>query len=487
MSSLRGRMTAGMIAVLLVAVLLVGAVSEIALRHFLISRLDEQLISAGGHYAASLEHPDRNKPHENAGDHDPDDVIPGASQGTLGLRLLDGRITEAAVVGEDGTTDPVTLDRASATAVRRIRPGSGAHTLDLHALGDYRTRAVLGRDGDVQLTGLPLHPVNETLLQLLIVEASLFAGLVLLGGAAAALFVRRSLRPLDRLAHTALEVSTLALTGGDEPLPTTATPTRPTREVDQVSHAFDQMLDRVRNAMSARDATEERLRQFVADASHELRTPLATIRASAEYGATPPEGPLPGQTAESLARITAAADRMGVLVADLLLLARLDAGRPLLHDVVDLTRVVLDAVADARAAAPDHHWELDLPEEAVTVDGDEERLHRALANLLANARAHTPPGTTVTTGVSLATDHVEAWVIDTGPGVPAQMRGELFERFTRGDTSRSRAHGSTGLGLAIAHGIVRAHNGTLGYQTAPTGGACFRLVLPTAPRRATHE
>ena len=483
LGSLRGRLTAGMVVLLLVAGLAVGVVSELFLRHFLLARVDEQLVSAGGRYAASLEHPDRYEtrgPRPGITDGDADDVIPGQSEGTLGIRLLGGRITQSAVVGHDGATHPVTLDPASAAEVRRIRPGTGAHSVDLDVLGDYRLRAVPGQGGDVQLTGLPLRPVNETLAELLVVEVALFAGLVVVGGAAAALVVRRSLRPLDQLATNALEVSTLALTGGAEPLPTTAAPRRSAREVDQVSEAFDRMLDRVRNAMSARAATEARLRRFVADASHELRTPLATIRASAEYGARTTDAPLPEPTADALARIHAASERMGVLVSDLLLLARLDAGRPLQHQEVDLTRLVLDTVSDARTAAPDHRWELDLPEEAVTVQGDEERLRQVLANLLTNARTHTPPGTTVTTSLCVGPEHVQACVADDGPGVLPELREELFERFTRGDTSRSRAHGSTGLGLAIAHRIARAHGGSLGYEAGPEGGACFRLLLPAS-------
>lgn len=485
--TLRGRLTAGMVVVLLVAGLAAGVASELFVRHFLLARVDEQLVSAGGRYAASLEHSDRHEGrdgHDAAGkdgpdnqDGDADDVIPGQSQGTIGIRMLGGRITQAAVVGEDGATHRVTLDAASAAEVRRVRPDTGAHSVDLDTLGDYRLRAVPGRDGDLQLTGLPLRPVNETLAELLVVEVALFAGLVVLGGAAAALVVRRTLRPLDQLATNALELSTLALTGGDEPLPTTAAPNRSAREVDQVSETFDRMLDRVRGAMSARDNTEARLRRFVADASHELRTPLATIRASAEYGARTSDAPLPEAAADALARIRAASDRMGMLVSDLLLLARLDAGRPLQHDEVDLTRLVLDSVAEARGGAPGHRWELDLPEEAVIVEGDEERLRQVLVNLLGNARTHTPAGTTVTTGISVAADQVEAWVCDDGPGVSPELRDELFERFTRGDSSRSRAHGSTGLGLAIAHGIARAHDASLTYEASASGGACFRITL----------
>lgn len=481
--SLWGHLTAGMVVVLVVAGLVVGAVSEVSVRHFLISRIDDQLVSAGGRYAASLEHDRQHEPAEDKGKHDPDDVIPGQTEGTLGIRLHADHIAQAIVVGHDGTTHPVALTVADAAAVHRITAGN-TQDVDLSSLGDYRVRAAHGHDGDTQITGLPLRPVNETLVQLLMVEAALFAALVVLGGAAAGLVVRRRLRPLDHLAHTALEVSTLALAGGDQRLPSTAAPKRSTREVDQVSASFDRMLDRVRTAMTARDATEARLRRFVADASHELRTPLATIRASAEYG-TDTDTPLPVQTTEALARIRTAADRMGLLVADLLLLARLDAGRPLARAEVDLTRLVLDTVIDASTGAPDHRWELDLPEEPVTVQGDEQRLHQVLTNLLANARAHTPAGTTVTTGITVHTDRVQTWVRDNGPGVPADLQAELFERFTRADSSRSRAHGSTGLGLAIAHGIACAHGGTLTYETSPTGGACFRFSLPNHPDQSS--
>ena len=247
--------------------------------------------------------------------------------------------------------------------------------------------------------------------------------------------------------------------------------------MDQVSVAFDHMLEHVRSALAARDATEARLRQFVADASHELRTPLATIRAHAEYAGIA-DGPPSAPVSEALGRIAVATDRMGTLVSDLLLLARLDAGRPLAREPVDLTRLVLDAVSDARAAGPGHRWRLNLPEDVVTVPGDAERLHQVLANLLTNARTHTPPGTTVTTTLTPGPAAVEVTVQDDGPGIPAELLEDLFDRFTRGDASRARAHGSTGLGLAIAHGIAVAHDGTLTVTSAPDRGVAFRLRLP---------
>ncbi|MDQ2852947.1 MAG: HAMP domain-containing histidine kinase [Actinomycetota bacterium] len=479
LASLRGRLTAGMIVVLIGAGLLVGAVSELSVRHFLIARLDQQLVSAGGRYAATLGPPDGDHSRNGArkSDVDTHGVIPGQSAGTLGIRLVGGKVAQAVVVGNDGDTDTLTLGAANTTAVKGVRPGAAPRGVDLPGVGDYRIRAVRGPDGDIQLTGLPLHPVNQTLLQLFLVEAVFFALLVLLGAVAAGQFVRATLGPLEQLSHTAIEVSTLALTGPTDSLPTTASPTHSSTEVDRVSQALDRMLDRMREAMASRDDTEAQLRRFIADASHELRTPLATIRAHAEYGATGPEA-IPVHTADALTGIQTATDRMGTLVADLLLLARLDAGRPLQHGPVDLTRLVLDTVSDARTASPEHRWELDLPEEAVTVDGEEERLRQVLTNLLANAAIHTPPGTTVISTITIAPEQVSVSVTDNGPGVAPKLRPVLFDRFARGDDSRSRAHGSTGLGLAIAQGIARAHHGDLTYQPTPTGGSQFRLTLP---------
>ena len=174
---------------------------------------------------------------------------------------------------------------------------------------------------------------------------------------------------------------------------------------------------------------------------------------------------------------------MTTLVEDLLLLARLDAGRPLAHDPVDLTMLVVDAVSDAHAAGPGHDWQLDLPEEPVTISGDEARLHQVLSNLLANARTHTPEGTTVTVGVSATDREALIRVTDAGPGIPADLQPHVFERFARGDSSRSRAAGSTGLGLSIVHAVVTAHDGTVGVESAP-GRTEFTVRLPLAPSPA---
>jgi two-component system OmpR family sensor kinase len=252
--------------------------------------------------------------------------------------------------------------------------------------------------------------------------------------------------------------------------------TDPRTEVGQVGSALNRMLDHVGNALEARHASEMQVRQFVADASHELRTPLAAIRGYAELSRRS-RAPISEEVAHVLGRVESEAKRMTVLVEDLLLLARLDAGRPLAHDPVDLTMLVVDAVSDAHAAGPRHYWQLDVPDEPVTVLGDQQRLHQVLANLLANARTHTPEGTTVTVRIDTAPHAAVLQVTDDGPGIPAELQPHIFERFARGDSSRSRAAGSTGLGLSIVYAVVTAHGGTVSVQSAP-GRTVFTVVLP---------
>ncbi|MFD0823547.1 sensor histidine kinase, partial [Micromonospora zhanjiangensis] len=210
--------------------------------------------------------------------------------------------------------------------------------------------------------------------------------------------------------------------------------------------------------------------------SHELRTPLAAIRGYAELtrrgGAE-----LPPDVAHALRRVESESVRMTKLVDDLLLLARLDSGRPLAADPVDLSTLLVDAVGDAHVAGPDHKWRLELPDDTVRVRGDDERLHQVVGSLLANARTHTPPGTTVTVGLTTTAGTAELTVLDEGPGIPEQLRPEIFERFARGDSSRSRAAGSTGLGLAIVAAVVEAHRGSVMVDSGP-GRTVFRVRLP---------
>jgi two-component system, OmpR family, sensor kinase len=369
------------------------------------------------------------------------------------------------------------LPSAAAVRLAQLTPDGGITDVNLGALGDYRAIAT-PHDGAVTVTAAPLRETQQTLL-----TVALVTGLAVLlalgtGGWAGAVIIRRTLRPLARVAATATRVSELELDRGAVDLAqrVPAADTDPRTEVGQVGAALNRMLDHVGRALEARHHSETQVRQFVADASHELRTPLAAIRGYAELSRRGRQ-PVPVDVAHVLRRVESEAQRMTELVEDLLLLARLDAGRPLAHDPVDLTMLVVDAVSDAHAAGPRHDWQLDLPAEPVVVEGDGARLHQVLGNLLANARTHTPEGTTVTVGVRAAAEAALVTVTDAGPGIPAELQPHVFERFARGDGSRSRAAGSTGLGLSIVHAVVTAHGGTVAMESAP-GRTRFTVRLP---------
>jgi two-component system OmpR family sensor kinase len=308
------------------------------------------------------------------------------------------------------------------------------------------------------------------------VELLVFAALFAITGAAGTFWVRLALRPLERVTRTAEQVSALPLASGEVTLRERVPDENPQTEVGRVGVALNRMLGHVEGALAQRQAVEERLRGFAADASHELRTPVAAIRGHAELALRSPE-PTPESVRHALRRIEAESLRMGAIVEDLLLLARLDAGRPLASAEVDLTRLALDCVTDARAAGPDHKWQLELPEEPLLVPGDADRLRQVVANLLANARAHTPAGTQVCLALRATDSEVLLTVTDTGPGIPAPLAPHVFERFVRGDRARSRATGSTGLGLAIVHAVTTAHGGTVTVDSEP-GRTTFEVRLP---------
>jgi two-component system OmpR family sensor kinase len=244
--------------------------------------------------------------------------------------------------------------------------------------------------------------------------------------------------------------------------------------------ALNAMLGQIEDAFSRRAASEERLRRFVADASHELRTPLTSIRGYAELfrqGASE----RPEDLANAMRRIEEEATRMGGLVEDLLLLARLDQGRPLEQVPVDLFRLATDAVADARAVSPDRTITL-TGDGPVVVTGDEARLRQVAANLLGNAAVHTPPGTPVHVRVLAEDGQARLDVRDEGPGLPPGVGDRVFERFFRADAARSRATGGSGLGLSIVSAVAEAHGGGARLEAAPGPGAWFVVELPLAPQ-----
>jgi two-component system OmpR family sensor kinase len=329
--------------------------------------------------------------------------------------------------------------------------------------------------------GYPLAQTQSTLTAFgLTLGAISLVGIVLVAFATW-FIVSYALRPLRRVAATATEVASMELDRGEVDLsvrvPEADTDTR--TEVGQVGAALNTMLGHVDNALQARQASESRVRQFVADASHELRTPLASIRGYAELTRRG-NYDLPEDVTHSLGRVESEAVRMTSLVEDLLLLARLDAGRDIETKPVDLTRILVDCVSDAHAAGPDHDWELAAIDQPLFVEGDAQRLHQVFVNLLANARVHTPAGTRVRIRVETTAQATAIVTItDNGPGIPKALQKDLFERFARGDSSRSRASGSTGLGLAIVKAVVDAHGGNV-VVTSRKGNTTFRVELPLA-------
>ncbi|MEP7161961.1 MAG: HAMP domain-containing sensor histidine kinase [Dermatophilaceae bacterium] len=352
-------------------------------------------------------------------------------------------------------------------------------TVDLgDGVGTYRVVRSDSPDGDVLISGLPTAGLEDTLRTIVLVTGGVGAlAIVLLAGGTTWL-IRLTLRPLERVADTAERVSKLPLHSGEvslaERFPADHTDQR--TEIGKVGSALNEMLDHVDASLQARQASETQLRQFVADASHELRTPLASIRGYTELSRRETE-PIPEGIQHALGRIESESGRMAHLVEDLLLLARLDAGRPLERQPVDLTMLVIDAVSDARAAGPQHRWKLDLPEEAVEAVGDQARLTQVVVNLLANARTHTPPGTTVTSRVRADGRRAVIQVSDDGPGIPADLLPRAFARFARGDAARTRTGGSTGLGLSIVQAVVSAHGGTV-QVASRQGRTVFTVALP---------
>ncbi|GAB3466703.1 ATP-binding protein [Kineococcus endophyticus] len=486
--SLRSRLVLTTSALLVAVALVIGVVTTVALYLSLMNQAEARLDQTGRlstRFTGGDRDGDGYRPppgsEANACGGGSDFGGPGQVDGSLNAVFLDGQLQARSGVLDASRSDLgspciVTLTTAQTAELSTVFPG-GTHRRDLPGLGQYLVSARVTGSGEVQVSGVPLADVNRTLLTVVGVEAAAVLGGVALAAVAGSFLVRRDLVPLQRVATTAGRVSELELDRGEVDLSLRVPDTDEATEVGKVGAALNRMLDNVGSALEARHASEQRVRQFVADASHELRTPLAAIRGYAELTRRSGDE-VPADVRHALSRVESEAVRMTGLVEDLLLLARLDSGRPLDREPVDLTMTVLDAVSDAQVAGRDHTWRLDLPEEAVEVVGDPGRLHQVLTNLLANARAHTPPGTTVTVGIVPDGGRTHVDVVDDGPGIPADLLPDVFERFARGDSSRSRAAGSTGLGLAIVQAVVASHHGTVTVDSRP-GRTAFRVTLPT--------
>jgi two-component system, OmpR family, sensor kinase len=460
---LRTRMLLVMVALFVVGLGGANFATYHFLSSFLVDRVDDQLRAATRPAEARLS---RARP-----------LHPGEH----GLSLPDG--SYAALVDARGTVEREVLFDSGRYAPRPKIPtaliGSQARvttptlttTPALSGKTEYRLIAKsLGDEGTV-VVAMPLTDVRATQHRLLLIEG-VVSGLMLAGiGVAAYWLTRRELRPLERMAQ-----KSRAIAAGD--LSQRVEPDDPRTEVGQLGEALNTMLAEIERAFDDRLAAEERLRQFVADASHELRTPVTSIRGFAELfrrGA----GERPADLANVMRRIEQEGERMGELVEELLLLARLDQGLPLEREPVDLAVVVDAAVDAARAAAPERPIDVEC-ESPLIVLGAESRLRQVVDNLLTNARVHTPGGTLVHLRLTAEDGRAVLEVSDEGPGVPAEEADRIFERFHRIDRSRARSQGGVGLGLAIVRSVVEAHGGAVVYRPRPGGGSVFRVSLPLA-------
>ena len=532
--SLRTRLVVGVLGLVLVMAAVMSAFSTVSLRHTLMARTDSQLMAAAQR-AADKRH-DLTQEAKKASDEAAQEGAdkPGDQPGGAG-GADDGPGKEGVPPGLDaagqstGTLTLITTQTSSSdsetseTAAYIDKNGHYASiskedcrlllsqatedhpvTVDLHHLGSYRVVATRDEaSGSTVITGLSLEGDKGLIRTQLLIELTV----ALLGALVVALagrtMVRSSLAPLERVARTAHRVASQPLERGEVSIEDRVEKADldSSAEVGQVGGALNTLLGHVESALAARQRSETQVRQFVADASHELRTPLASIRGYTELirreGA---DADLPEEATYALERVHSESVRMTALVEDLLLLARLDAGRELRREEVDLVGLLVDTVADARAAGPDHDWQLDLavleppadatPEEAEDflpepplVIGDEARLRQVVVNLLANARVHTPAGSHVTTTLTREGDTLIVRIHDDGPGIAPDVRDRLFERFARGDSSRERRTGSTGLGMSIALAIVQSHGGSIDVDSsaAPEDhGTTFSVRLPAA-------
>ena len=468
--TLRAKLVASMLALFTVISMMTAVFTVTALNQALVGQVDKQLSDA-------LNRPVRGSgPGQGGG--------PGADRIEVFL-TADG---DAGYVYSAGQRANLTDDQVMIVKLSGI--GALPKTIDLGGdIGRYRmvaaTRTIqnLSTGQEVMGTyvaGISTGPTDAIVGRMVVIAIATVSAGTFLVAVLGTWLVRRNLEPLRRVAATATRVSQMPLHSGKVALAerVDAEDTDTRTEVGQVGAAFNEMLDHIDQALNARHQSEQRVRQFVADASHELRTPLASIKGYAELSRREPNA-VPVDVTHAMRRIESEANRMSSLVEDLLLLARLDAGRPLDEAPVDMSMLVINAVSDAHAASPGHRWDLDLPPEPVEVMGDTARLHQVVANLLANARTHTPDGTHVTTSVRPEGDWVRVAVHDDGPGVPESLQPNVFERFARGDDARNRAGGSTGLGLSIVAAVSKAHGGRVELDSRP-GDTTFSLLLPAA-------
>lgn len=487
--TLREQLVIGVSVIVSAAMIGIGAVAELSLRNEMVGLTNGQVANSLAAFSysyakAKLAEARLRTAKPDAGPAAAIDIdqFPGQPPGTVIAVLRDGR-TQFAARFTDG--EPVPVPPEVVAELEDISWRSGEpRKVTLSGLGEHQvgTRDLGG--GERLVSAVSLKSANETLIRNALIFAGLLVVALILTAAATVILVRRALRPLRRVAEIAGHVATLPLDAAEYRI-TARVHDRdadPGNEVGVVGSTLNQMLDNLDTALTQRAQSDHRMRQFLTDLSHELRTPLASIRGYAELTSQESDA-LPPMTEYALTRIEAESQRMTSLVADLLLLSRLDEGQDLEFTDVDLCELVADAVNDAAVSAPDHRFRSELPDHPVVIEGDRARLQQLVANLLGNAGIHTPPGCTVTASLTAGTadggDGVVLKVSDDGPGIPAEIMPNLFGRFVRADKARSRELGSSGLGLAIVASVAEAHRGTVSAASKP-GRTVFTVRLPVA-------
>jgi two-component system OmpR family sensor kinase len=458
MRSLRARLLVVLAALAVVGLLTADLVTYFSLRSFLVQRVDNSII-ASANVLAHSQHIDPSDFRTVAASN------PGGYVGLLSTSAVPQWGQFKVRPGEHAPPPP----RLPAGFARSF-DATDTYTFPALSGGThFRARVVPLAGGGALILALPLDEVDATLHRLILIELLVSIGVVAAIVGLGLWLVRLGLRPLRRIEDTAG-----AIAAGD--LSRRIENTDPRTEVGRLGAALNTMLGHIEQAFSERAASEARLRRFIADASHELRTPLAAVTAYAELfqrGARDH----PEDLERAMSGIGREAARMAVLVDDLLLLARLDQGRPLERKHVDLAEVATEAVDAARAVDPARRLELDAPESLV-VPGDPGRLRQVIDNLLANVRAHTPADTAATVRVARENGSAIVEVADEGPGLTHEQAGKVFDRFYRGDPSRSRDVGGSGLGLSIVAAVAEAHGGDVSVRSDNGSGATFRVRLP---------
>ena len=475
---LRVQLVVAMLVLLALGLLVTGVTASTALRGYLLGRVDNQLQSVSGDLqrssASDVSRGNGGRGRGGSGGGGPD----GRRPDRLNAYYVQVRDRSGSIIGtplRTGSSSTPLLPSGSLATNGPFTVSSSSNQVQ------WRVLVTSLADGSGQVVvAAPTGDVNGTVHRLVLLNLGVSVVVLILSGGLAYLLVSRSLRPLVAVENTAE-----AIAAGD--LSQRVPELDPRTEVGRVSGALNSMLDQVEVAFEAQRASEgqartseQRMRRFIADASHELRTPLTSIRGFAELYR---QGAVSGRAEVDrvMRRVEDEAARMGLLVEELLLLARLDQQRPLETFPVDLLVVASDAVHDAQAVAPDRAISLDVNGDApAVVVGDDARLRQVFANLLTNALVHTPAGTPVKVRLQSDDEHVAVEVTDAGPGMDQEQASRVFERFYRADPSRTRASGGYGLGLSIVAALVAAHGGTVGVTSAPGEGATFRVVLPAA-------